>query len=100
VDTSSNGLGGGPVQTPSEITYFYLQAGLSLSNFSRSNSITTARFGLPGFTNYSFQASPTVNGTNWVTIANITGSDHSELRWVTDTNTAPTRFYRLRRATN
>jgi hypothetical protein len=100
LDTSSNGLGGGPVQTPSAITCFYLQAGLFLSDFSRSNNITTARFGLPGFTNYLFQASPSLNGTNWVTIGNIGGSDHSELRWVTDTNNAQTRFYRLRRATN
>jgi hypothetical protein len=100
VDTSNNGLGAGPVQSPSEITYFYLQAGLVLSDFSRPNSVTAARFGLPGFANYFFEASSTPGGSNWVTIANITGSDHSELRWVTDTNTAPKRFYRLRRASN
>lgn len=100
VDTASNGPGGAPVQTPSAITYFYLQAGLSLSNFSRSNNVATARFGLPGFKDYVLEASPTPTGTNWTTITTITGTDHSELRWVTDPNaTAPSRFYRLREIT-
>lgn len=100
VDTASNGPGGAPVQTPSAITYFYLQAGLSLSDFSRSNNVATARFGLPGFKDYVLEASPTPTGTNWTTITTITGTDHSELRWVTDPNaTAPTRFYRLRQTT-
>jgi hypothetical protein len=100
VDTSNNGPGGGPVQSPSEITYFYMQSGLFLSDLSRSNNVTTARFGLPGFTNFVFEASPTPGGSNWVTVANIVGSDHSELRWVTETNTASRRFYRMRRVTN
>jgi hypothetical protein len=101
VDTSNNGPNGGPAQSPSEITYFYLQAGLWLSDSSLSNNVATARFGLPGLTDYVFEASPTVTGTNWVSIANITGTSRSELRWVVDTNTtAPSRFYRIRKATN
>jgi hypothetical protein len=101
VDTSNNGPDGGPVQSQSEVTYFYFQAGLTLSDFSRSNNVAVARFGLPGFTNYVFEASPTITGTNWTTIQNITGTSHSELRWVTDINaTAPSRFYRIRKGTN
>ncbi len=101
VDTSSNGPDGGPLQSPSAVTYFYLQAGLFISDFSRTNNTTLARFGLPGLTNYVYEASPTVNGTNWVPIANIVGTTHSELRWLVDTNaSAPSRFYRLRVATN
>jgi len=99
LDTANNG-GGGPVQSPSAITYFYLQAGLTLSDFSRSNNVVTARFGLPGFSDYVLEASATPAGTNWTTISTITGTSHSELRWVTDTNaTAPKRFYRLRQTT-
>lgn len=100
LDTANNGANGGPVQTPSAITYFYLQAGLTLSNFSKSNNVATARFGLPGFTDYALEASPTPTGTNWTTLSTITGTDHGELRWVTDPNaTAPARFYRLRKTT-
>ena len=100
VDTSHNGAGGGPVQSPSPVSYFYLQAGLHLSNFSRSNNVVVARFGLPGFTNYVFEASPVLPATNWQTVATVTGTSHSELRWVRDTNAAPVRYYRLRRGTS
>ena len=101
VDTSSNGPDGGPIQSPSDITYFYLQAGLYLSNLSWTNYVATARFGLRGLTDYIFESSPTVDGTNWVTVEKVIGTSHSELRWVVDTNaTAPVRFYRIRPATN
>lgn len=101
VDTSNNGPNGGPIQSPSAIAYFYLQAGLCLSNFSRTNNTTVARFGLAGFTDYVLESSPTVNGMNWAVVANIFGASHSELRWVMDTNaTAPTRFHRIRKTTN
>lgn len=97
LDTSGNGPGGGPIHTASSTNYFYLQAGLWLSDFSRSNNVVTARFGLPGYTNFVFEASPTVPGTNWVTIQTVAGTDHSELRWVRDLNAVgPTRFYRIR----
>jgi hypothetical protein len=100
VDTANNGGNGGPVQLPSPITYFYLQAGLTLSNFSKSNNIVTARFGLPSFTDYALETSTNAAATNWTTISTITGTSHSELRWVTDPSaTAPTRFYRLRKTT-
>ena len=92
---------GGPIQSPSDITYFYLQAGLYLSNLSWTNYVATARFGLRGLTDYIFESSPTVDGTNWVTVEKVIGTSHSELRWVVDTNaTAPVRFYRIRPATN
>jgi hypothetical protein len=101
VDTSSNGTGGGPVQSPSEISYFYLQAGLSLNDFSWSNNVATARFGLPGFADYVLEASPGVSTTNWVAITSVAGASHSELRWVTDTNAIqPDRFYRVRKVAN
>jgi hypothetical protein len=100
VDTANNGAGGGPVQLPSPLTYFYLQAGLSLSDFSKSNSVAIARFGLPGLTDYVLEASTNASGPTWTTLSTITGTAHSELRWVTDPGaTAPQRFYRLRRTT-
>lgn len=100
VDTAGNGPNGGPVQLPSPVTYFHLQAGLTLSNFSKSNNVVTARFGLPGFTDYVLETSTNAAATNWTTLSTITGTAHSELRWVTDASaTAPARFYRLRKTT-
>ncbi len=101
VDTSNNGPNGGPVQSSSEIIHLYLQAGLYLSDFSLSSKGAVARCGLPGFTDYVFESSPTVAGTNWAVVASIIGTSHSELRWLVDTNaTAPIRFYRIRKAIN
>jgi len=101
VDTSANGPNGGPIHAPSNTNYFYFQAGLWLSDFSRSNGTVTARFGLPGFANFVFEASTDPARTNWTTVQTITGTTHSELRWVTDPNaTMPNRFYRIRMGTN
>lgn len=101
VDTSNNGPNGGPIQSPSVVTYFYLQAGLSLSNYSRSNHVAVARFGLAGLKDYVFEASSALPGTNWVTVQSIAGTSHGELRWVQDTNaTSLNRFYRIRKMTD
>lgn len=98
VDTSRNGPGGGSVHRPSPVSYFYLQAGLVLNNFSRNNNITSARFGLPGFANYALEASTDLSANDWIPIANITGTTHSELRWVHEFDDSSThRFYRLRK---
>ena len=99
IDTAHNGPGAGPRHGASPVSYFYLQAGLTLSTFSRSNNVAVARFGLPGFIDYVLESSPFVKSTNWTTVATITSTSHSELRWVRHTNSAPTGFYRLRRAT-
>lgn len=100
LDTANNRAGGGPVQLPSALTYFYLQAGLHLSDLSKSNNVATARFGLPGFTDYVLEASTNASGPTWTTLSTITGTAHSEVRWVTDTAaTAPARFYRMRKTT-
>lgn len=100
VDTSSNGPNGGPIHTPSPVTYFYLQAGLSLGDFSKTNDVASARFGLPGLKDFVFEATSVLPATNWVTITNIIGTSHSELRWVIDPEaTEPARFYRIREAT-
>jgi hypothetical protein len=101
VDTSHNGPGGGPVQSPSDVAYFYLQAGLCLSDFAVSNGVATARFGLPGLADYIFESSPAITGTNWSQVSYVPGNSYSDLRWVSDTNAAaPRRFYRVRPATN
>lgn len=101
IDTSSNGPDGGPIHAPSQVTYFYFQGGLFLSDLSVTNNIATARFGLPGSKNYVLEATPALPATNWTTVTNIIGSSHSELRWVTDMEaTTPSRFYRIRQEDN
>jgi hypothetical protein len=101
VDTSRNGPEGGPIHKPSEVASFYLQAGLFLSDFSITNNVALARFGLPGAKNYFLEATPVLPGTNWVSVTNLISTGHSELRWVLDPNASnPRKFYRIREDTN
>jgi hypothetical protein len=97
LDTSSNGPGGGPLHTPSTTNYFYFQAGIWLSDFSRSNGVATARFGLPNYsTNFVFEATTNLSLHNWTVLQSISGQN--QMAWVTDPGaTAPRRFYRLRK---
>lgn len=96
LDTANNGPEGGPIHAPSLTNYFYLQAGVWLSDFSRSNNVATARFGLPNYsTNFVFEVSTNLARTNWTAIQSIAGQN--QMTWVTDTNaTTPSRFYRIR----
>lgn len=98
VDTSANGPGGGPSHHASAVSYFYLQAGLVLSDFARNNGVTIARFGLPGFANFALEASSDISANNWTVVTNVVGTAHSELRWIRDEDhdSRPNRFYRLR----
>lgn len=99
VDTSAHGPGGGPIHRPSAVGYFYLQAGLALSDFSRSDDVTAVRFGLRGFANYALEASTDLSANDWSIVTNIVGTTHSELRWIRDFDrSTPNRFYRLRQA--
>jgi hypothetical protein len=101
IDTSTNGPDGGPIHSASSVTYFYLQAGLFVSDFSMTNKVAIARFGLQGSKDYVVEASSFLPATNWVTITNILGASHSELRWFKDPDAvAPMRFYRIREGTN
>ncbi len=45
VDSSTNGLGGGPIHTPSPLYRVYLQAGLTVSSLTRDGQTMTVCFG-------------------------------------------------------
>jgi hypothetical protein len=102
VDTSTNGVNGGPIHIPSNPTnYFYFQAGVYIDSFVKTNNIATVQYGARSFYNYYLQANTNLAGANWFTIAtNITtiGPDgaHSDLHYLSDTNaTGSARFYRV-----
>ena len=97
IDTSMAGPGGAPNHSPSETNYFYFQAGLVVDFIKKTNNSAVLRFGLQGFKDYFLEASPTVDGTNWITIFREPGAAHSDLHTVVDTNaTNAARFYRVR----
>jgi hypothetical protein len=103
IDTSKWGPNDGPIHQPSDVSYFYFQAGLTISGIVRTNGVTAVRAGLKGFTDYFLESSPTPNGTNWSTVILSTGLDrepgapHSDVHWfIDDKSTNSVRFYRIR----
>jgi hypothetical protein len=103
VDTSTAGLGGGPIHQPSALTnFFYFQAGVYLNSMLKTNKTVTVQYGARSFHNYFLQGTTNLaDAGNWFTIAtNITtiGPDgaHSDLHYLSDTNAiGAARFYRL-----
>lgn len=95
LDTSSNGAGGGPIHSPSALYYFYFQAGLTISSWTRNSNSFALTFGTTAGKTYYVESSPSVPTTNWTTFAGpFTGNN--KLRSVTNISTAPTLFFRLR----
>jgi hypothetical protein len=98
-DNSTNGVGGGPIQAPSEIYYFRWQAGLNITSFDFTNSTATATFGATGGKSLILEYKDDLNSPDWQQIGDpLDGDDH--FHSITDNNaTNPSRFYRIRMTT-
>lgn len=100
IDTSTNGVNGGPVHQPSVTNYFYFQAGLYFNTAVKTNNAVTVGFGARPYCNYDFEISTNLAATNWLTIESYIGNFHSHLQHLTDPNaTNPVQFYRLQEFT-
>ncbi|MCX6925342.1 MAG: hypothetical protein NT154_19345, partial [Verrucomicrobia bacterium] len=97
VDTSTNGLAGDPIHSPSSLYQVYLQAGLTIASLSRQIASATALFGGEPGRAFYLERSPTLGpGAAWQTVAGpLAGSNR--LQTLTDLAAPPTRsFFRLR----
>ncbi len=96
IDNSTNGAGGGPIQSPSDIFYLQFQAGVNITALEVANNTATARFGATGGGNFILQYNDDLRSTNWQQIGDvISGDDH--LRSIVDNSaTNSSRFYRLK----
>ena len=95
-DNSTNGPGGGPVQTPSDLLTIYFEADSEITTITNANDQVTLSFPAQLGTDYYLQASPGLGGTNtWQTISGpISGQDSFQIFTDSDWND-PRRFYRL-----
>lgn len=96
IDVSTNGVGGGPLHSPSDVFMMYFQAGPSVENIVKvSNGFRVNFRSAPGVTNVLEAAdSPATNV--WTQVAGPLRGN-SNLQFLTDTNPpGPARFYRLR----
>lgn len=97
IDTSSVGVNGGPNHSPSEMNYFYFNAGMFINYYKRTNDSMVVRFALQGYKDYYLEKSTSLDGTNWITILREPGATHSDLHTLVDANaTNVTTFYRIR----
>jgi hypothetical protein len=100
LDTSTNGLDGGPIHQPSPLYHVYLQAGLGVNSLIRQGPSVTALFaGEPGKSFY-LERSPVLGPEAvWQTVTGpLTGT--ARLQTLTDTAAGESKnFFRLRATT-
>jgi hypothetical protein len=95
LDLSTNGIGGGPIHTPSDVLKVYFQAGVSIASVERGTNSNSVTFGsVLGWTFY-LEGNDNLSTTNWTQLDSISGND--SLQSVVDPDAAATgRFYRIR----
>ena len=98
VDLSTNGIGGGPLHTPSDLIYVAFQAGITLSEPRKTGNAFSVRVGTQlgraHMLEYATELSP---AADWTIAASVSGNDHFQV--LTDNNpTGDRRFYRIRNA--
>ncbi|MBI5388438.1 MAG: hypothetical protein HZA90_27550 [Verrucomicrobia bacterium] len=97
LDTSTNGVGGGPLHAPSANYYVYLQAGLTVASWSRQGPSMTASFGgEPGQTFYLERAPGLGLSNQWQTVAGPLAGTNRLQSLVDATATGSQGFYRLK----
>ena len=104
VDASTNGPGGGPIQTPSERFYLYFQADVTIAAIGPATNGVNLTFGAPSnlpdtgtapATNYQIESTPKLGpSANWQPATDVVvGDDHMHVITVPMTNNSA--FYRL-----
>ncbi len=95
VDVSTNGHGGFPIHTSSTILPVWFQAGVNISDITRTNGVTTVTFGSMANRLCTVEYSTNLLETNWSRVQVLTGDDY--FKRVGHTNAADGQsFYRVR----
>jgi hypothetical protein len=95
LDTSTNGAGGGPIHTPSAPYFFYFQAGLTLSSWSKNADSFGVTFGTTAGKTYHVESTTNLAAANWTTFAGpFAGNNY--LQTATTNAAAANLFFRLR----
>src|SRR6185369_5409348 len=100
IDLSTNGSGGGPIHSPSDVLPVRFQAGLRVESLQPLADRVTVSFRSPPGISNLLEAATSLTSTNWLpAAAPLRGNNN--LQAFTDTN-APSgnRFYRIRQLNN
>jgi hypothetical protein len=96
IDISTNGTGGGPIQSPSDVFPIRFDAGIRIENLQLFTNRASAYFRSPTAINNSLEATSSVESGSWQTVAGPLRGNNN-LQFLTETN-APVgnRYYRIR----
>jgi len=100
IDLSTNGVGGGPIHSPSDVLPVRFQAGLRIENIqTRTNGVTVSFRSPPGISNL-LETTDSILPSDWQpAAAPLRGNNN--LQFFAGTNTATgNRFYRIRQLNN
>lgn len=100
IDLSANGLGGGPIQSPSEVLPVRFQAGLRIETIQTFTNRVTVSFRSPPAISNVLEATSSLGSGTWLPVAGpLRGNNNLQI--LTETN-APVanRYYRLRLLNN
>jgi hypothetical protein len=98
IDRSTNGAGGGPIQSPSDVLKFYFQAGINIASVSQTGGIASVTFGAAANQTYSLEYTADLGLNTWTPLGSVSGND--SLQTLTDPNaTDVKRFYRIKTTT-
>jgi hypothetical protein len=100
IDISTNGAGGGPIQSPSDVFPMRFQAGLRVENMQIITNRMTVFFRSPPAISNRLEATDFTTPNNWQAVA-LPLRGNGNLQSLTDTNApAGNRFYRIRQLNN
>jgi hypothetical protein len=94
LDRSTNGVGGGPIHTDSDVMKVYFQAGINLAPIARTGNVSKATFGATTNKTFYLEANGDLSNTNWTGIGSVAGNDY--FLSLNETNATSPRFYRIR----
>ena len=94
VDRSTNGAGGGPIHTDSDVLKVYFQAGINIVSLSRTGNVNTAIFCATTNKTFYLEANSDLSSTNWTSVNFIAGNVF--FLSLSETNVTSPRFYRIR----
>ncbi|MEO5804131.1 MAG: hypothetical protein ABIR24_11440 [Verrucomicrobiota bacterium] len=94
LDRCTNGTGGGPIHTDSDILKVYFQAGINISSITRIQNVVSVRFGSLLSQTFYLESNDNCTTTNWNSVGSVPGNDNFQT--LTDTNGSLENFYRIR----
>jgi len=96
VDVSTNGVGGGPIHTPSDVLPIIFQAGVNIASIEREQGRVRVRFGAMANHVWQVESIDRIDVTDWQTVGDPVSGEDAFVEVEDSRPTASTRFYRVR----